>query len=394
MIADGGGNQLHGGAGSDQLMAHGGNNTLLGGAGDDTLLAFGGNNTLDGGGGRDRYVFDAGFGVNHIADSGSGGNAVQFNFSFAGSGIVLGLGSLKLSFAPSTGSGQVRDELHIDNFNPDDPLNTCSTDTFAFADRTLSLQEMLDIGMDVAGTPDADSIQGTGMNERIYALAGDDTILAGGGNDVVTGGAGYYTSRISSFFPHAAANLRNVATEGDCLSLANEASKREIAGGFVPMRSAICAWVNPAASRAANSTSSKASSSRPMRATSLRNAASFIQPFTISSCDIVGAAGDFCLGDTAILRMTNLLFTSSGNLQFTLGRGLGFLDKAVQHHNSPFMRHAIKHAGNAAGILQPQLKQTAAHGAGMRHTKVRAELLHAFGISGVAHPHNPVPAAP
>ena len=37
-----------------------------------------------------------------------------------------------------------------------------------------------------------------------------------------------YTSRISNFFPHAAAYLRKVATEGDCLSLASEASKREI----------------------------------------------------------------------------------------------------------------------------------------------------------------------
>ena len=52
-----------------------------------------------------------------------------------------------------------------------------------------------------------------------------------------------YTKRICNFFPHAAAYLRNVATEGDCLSLASEASNLEMAGGFVPIRSAICAWV-------------------------------------------------------------------------------------------------------------------------------------------------------
>jgi len=46
---------------------------------------------------------------------------------------VVGLGSLKLSFP----SG---DELHIDNYDPNDPTGTCSIDNFIFDDRTLSLQ--------------------------------------------------------------------------------------------------------------------------------------------------------------------------------------------------------------------------------------------------------------
>jgi len=176
-------NYLDGGDGNDTLSSIGAGSTLFGGAGEDTFFAQGGDNYLDGGDGRDRYVFNSGFGVNHIADSGAGGNNLQFNFNFAGSGIVIGLGSLKLSFANG-------DELHIDNFNPNDPANSCSIDTFAFADRTLSLQEVIDIGMDVIGTPDVDLIQGTGMNERITALAGDDSIMAGGGNDIVDAGAG------------------------------------------------------------------------------------------------------------------------------------------------------------------------------------------------------------
>lgn len=45
-----------------------------------------------------------------------------------------------------------------------------------------------------------------------------------------------YTSRISKCLPQASAYLRKVATEGDCLSLAIELSKRETAGGLVPMR--------------------------------------------------------------------------------------------------------------------------------------------------------------
>jgi len=167
--------------GDDYLDGGDGSNRLLGGAGNDTLIAHGGNNYLDGGEGRDGYIFDAGFGTSHIADSGTGGNAVQFNFNFAGSGIALGLGSL--SFANG-------DELYIDNFNPNDPLNSSSIDTFIFADRTLSLQDVLDLGVDVAGSADADIFQGSAMNERIVALAGDDTLLAGGGNDSLDAGAG------------------------------------------------------------------------------------------------------------------------------------------------------------------------------------------------------------
>ncbi|HEY6093367.1 MAG TPA: VCBS domain-containing protein [Gallionellaceae bacterium] len=195
LIADGGNNSLVGGAGADRLYAYGGNNTLLGGAGDDLLYVaaapassagtggVSGNNYLDGGDGMDTYVFEAGFGTDHIADSGGGNNTVRFNFSFAGSGIVLGLGSLKLSFANG-------DTLHIDGFDPNDPLNTCAITQFDFNDRSLTLQQILDIGMDVQGTPDADTIQGTAMSERITALAGDDTIFAGGGNDKVDAGAG------------------------------------------------------------------------------------------------------------------------------------------------------------------------------------------------------------
>lgn len=182
--ATGGNNYLDAGDGADTLIAHGGGNTLYGGAGNDTLLAFGGNNTLDGGEGRDWYVFDQGFGINHITDSGTGGNAIQFNFSFANSGIVLGIGSLKLSFANG-------DELHIDGFDPEDPINSCSIDTFQFADRTLSLPELLALGgPDIIGTANDDVIQGTGLNEYIYALESNDTVYAGAGNDTVIGDAG------------------------------------------------------------------------------------------------------------------------------------------------------------------------------------------------------------
>jgi VCBS repeat-containing protein len=186
----GGHSYLDGGDGADYLVADDGGNTLVGGAGDDILVAHGGGNYLDGGDGRDIYVFDVGFGVDHIVDAGS--NFAQFNFDFAGSGIVIGLGSLMFSFANG-------DVLHIDGFDPNDPLNTCSIDTFQFSDQTFTLQQILDMGgaaiqppsgHDIVGTANDDVIQGTDQLENIYGMAGNDTIDAGAGNDYIEGGDG------------------------------------------------------------------------------------------------------------------------------------------------------------------------------------------------------------
>lgn len=178
-----GNDQLLGGDGSDVLLGNLGNDALLGGAGDDVLCGGAGADHLSGDAGQDTYLFEAGFGEDRIVDSGI--NTVLFNFDFAGAGIVLGLGSLKISFANHPG-----DILHIDGFDPQDPLNTSSITTFRFADRTFTLAELLDIGFDLTGTADADLIQGTALLERINVLGGDDTVSAGAGNDIVDGGTG------------------------------------------------------------------------------------------------------------------------------------------------------------------------------------------------------------
>lgn len=184
-VIDGGdGNDLlAGGLDKDILSGGLGVDTLLGGMGDDALTGGAGNDALNGGEGLDTYVFDAGFGEDRIADAGT--NTVQFNFDFAGAGIVLGLGSLKISFANHPG-----DVLHIDGFDPEDPLNTSAITTFKFADRTFTLSQLLDIGFDLTGTSGDDFIQGKALLERINALEGNDTVHAGRGNDIVDGGAG------------------------------------------------------------------------------------------------------------------------------------------------------------------------------------------------------------
>lgn len=185
LFGDNGADTLLGGGGADYLNGGADDDSLDGGEGDDTLVGGAGNDTLSGGDGIDWYVLDAGFGEDRIVDANTSANGVQFNFSFAGAGLILGLGSLKISFANQPGA-----VLHIDGFDPNDPLNTCSISTFSFTDQTLSLQDLLDIGMDLTGTPYEDFISGTALNERLNALESDDVVHAGGGNDVVNGGDG------------------------------------------------------------------------------------------------------------------------------------------------------------------------------------------------------------
>ena len=192
VAGEGGADTLLGGAGADQLFGGDGNDVLDGGTGDDMLLGGAGNDMLTGGDGVDIFAFDAGFGEDHILDDGI--NAVQFNFNVVDAGMVIDLGvdSLRISFANG-------DVLHIDGYDPNDPLNSCSISTFQFNDQTLSLQDILDlggpavnftIGPDIIGTDNADVIQGTDKSEHIYALAGDDIIDAGARDDTIEGGDG------------------------------------------------------------------------------------------------------------------------------------------------------------------------------------------------------------
>ncbi|MBU1777703.1 MAG: peptidoglycan DD-metalloendopeptidase family protein, partial [Gammaproteobacteria bacterium] len=212
LSAAGGGSTLNGGDGNDHLIADMGNNTLIGGAGDDILSATGGLNYLYGGAGSDTYRYDVGFGESHLFDtfddlglSNSGvpnyNNYVQFNRDFVETELVVGLGSLMLSFSNG-------DVLHIEDYDPNNPEATCSINSFQFNNVTLTLQDILalggpavnyTIGPDITGTEGADILTGTDKSEHIYGLGGDDVIEAGArvdyidagaGNDYIDGGAG------------------------------------------------------------------------------------------------------------------------------------------------------------------------------------------------------------
>jgi Ca2+-binding RTX toxin-like protein len=107
------------------------------------------------------------------------------NFDFANAGPRIVLGSLKLSFDSSPG-----DVIHLQGFNPDDPLGSVVIDRFEFNDVTLTYTQLLALGFDFQGTPDEDFLTGTGAADRIDVLASDDVVIANSGDDVIDGGSG------------------------------------------------------------------------------------------------------------------------------------------------------------------------------------------------------------
>ncbi len=148
---------------------------------------FGGKNaTLNGGLGSDTYSYHAGDGTMHIVDArnATDNNTLRFGAGITASQIKLGLGSLKLDL----GNG---DEVHIDNFNPDDAHNSSSIRRFEFEDGTvLTLDELLARGFDLDGTAGDDALTGTNTIDRINGLGGNDVLNGGAGDDTLDGGMG------------------------------------------------------------------------------------------------------------------------------------------------------------------------------------------------------------
>lgn len=167
----------------DSLSGTTGDDRLDGGAGNDTLAAGAGNNSLAGGEGDDTFVADASAGVDHITDSG-GVDTLVLEGATLGD-LTLGVGSLKIT-VNSTGR-----EIHIDDFDPENPYAEGGIENFRFADGTvLSKAELIDaLGFHPTGTGGGDLLSGTSLNDVITGLAGNDTLSGGRGDDVLDGGA-------------------------------------------------------------------------------------------------------------------------------------------------------------------------------------------------------------
>ena len=175
---------LGGNAGNDTLIGLGGDDQLYGGTGNDVLNGGAGIDVLNGGSGSDTYVFEAGNGVDTIADNAGEGNTLAFGAGVDPALVTLGLGSLLIK----TGNGE--DEPPHPRLRSQQCSGTV-IESFQFANgTTLSYTQLLERGFDITGTAADDILAGTNTTDRISGGAGNDTLDSGAGNDVLMGGAG------------------------------------------------------------------------------------------------------------------------------------------------------------------------------------------------------------
>ncbi len=165
---------------SNELDGQSGNDTLVGGIDDDTLTGGTGNDTLDGGDGGDRYVVNAGEGIDIISDSGTEGtDTLVFGPGITKDSLSLGTGSLLIRIGASG------DAVHVEGFDSEDANAGGSVERFEFGDGTvLSYAQLVSRGFDHYGTDVEDAMYGTDLVDRFHESAGDDVMVGGAGNDV------------------------------------------------------------------------------------------------------------------------------------------------------------------------------------------------------------------
>jgi trimeric autotransporter adhesin len=187
MVGTTGQDVLAGTQADDVVIALGGDDVISAGDGNDTILPGAGADQLDGGAGDDTYLVRGTTGTKVIVD-------------IAGTDtLVLGWRVQDVDFDPLDGAfihkttGQ---RVTLEGFDINQGVQSCPIESFQVVDNQgvvvqLGMQQLLEaITLDVFGTPNADLIDGSVLNENIYALAGDDTITAGAGNYYVDGGQG------------------------------------------------------------------------------------------------------------------------------------------------------------------------------------------------------------
>ena len=204
-----GGGVLIGGAGNDLIQSGGGNTALIGGAGNDTLVGGSGHNWISGGPGND-FILGGSGGNTFLLSPGSGRDSIQipnylqlldsstarFAGSYSSYHPSLTPGSLVIRY------GDLGDELHILNFDPNDVFARPAIQHFEFSDRILTYEELIALGFDINGTGGDDVLTGTNTTDRFSGFAGNDNLsggagadsfIGGQGNDTLHGGAGHDT---------------------------------------------------------------------------------------------------------------------------------------------------------------------------------------------------------
>lgn len=177
---------LNGADGNDVLESGDGNDTLEAGAGNDTLEGGNGNDVLDGNTGSDIYIFQHGFGNDHIHQYDSASDAINVaRFSDLSTQNVVQTirqgDDLTLIF--TTG-----DQLTVDGY-----FDTAARriDSFDFADGEHWDLAAIKAHVETLGTMGDDTFYGyTAGNNQLFGLSGNDELHGNTGNDLVDGGEG------------------------------------------------------------------------------------------------------------------------------------------------------------------------------------------------------------
>ncbi len=186
LLGFGGDDVLNGSGGNDVLESGDGNDTLEGGSGNDTLEGGKGNDVLDGNTGSDIYVFQHGFGNDHIHQYDSASDAIDVaHFSDLSTQNVIQTirqgDDLTLIF--TTG-----DQLTVDGY-----FDTAARriDSFDFSNGEHWDLAAIKTHVDTLGTIGDDSLYGyTAGNNQLFGLSGNDELHGNTGNDLVDGGEG------------------------------------------------------------------------------------------------------------------------------------------------------------------------------------------------------------
>lgn len=186
LLGFGGDDSLSGQGGDDVLEGGAGQDTLEGGTGNDILQGDADDDLLDGNAGSDIYLFQSGFGHDHIHQYDSAADSVDTArfVSLSSQDVVEAIrqgDDLSLNF---TGGEQLTVEGYFDSA----PRRV---DVFAFADGAQWDVQAIKDRANTYGTAANDILYGyTSADNRIDGLAGNDELHGYTGNDRLRGGAG------------------------------------------------------------------------------------------------------------------------------------------------------------------------------------------------------------
>jgi Ca2+-binding RTX toxin-like protein len=170
--------------------------TVSGGRGNDTLVGMGSGNT---------YLFEAGDGKDIVADTAwqgtsygtYGASRIQLGAGLVSAGTTLTVeaGRLVLNVADSLGT--TGDQILLDGFDASNAAGPMSIGSVGFGDgSSLSISQIVSRGFDFAGTTDNDDLQGTNLEDRFAASAGNDVLAGGLGADTYRWGAQFGADRV------------------------------------------------------------------------------------------------------------------------------------------------------------------------------------------------------